>query len=78
MEETGSQKLRAAEAGIFSLAVFLPVFILSAHIGERELSRAYPLAWSLFAAAAASVSLPELAGRLGEWRRITGKILRRL
>ncbi|OGR41925.1 MAG: hypothetical protein A2X35_11500 [Elusimicrobia bacterium GWA2_61_42] len=68
MEETGSQKLRAAEAGIFSLAVFLPVFILSAHIGERELSRAYPLAWSLFAAAAAFAIA--YTGRVSFYRRI--------
>ncbi|HAT71619.1 MAG TPA: hypothetical protein DCS63_02255 [Elusimicrobia bacterium] len=68
MEATGSVRGRIIAAGIFSLAVFLPVFFLSAQIAAREINRLYPLAWALFAAAAGFAIV--YTGRVSFYRRI--------
>ena len=68
MKGTRSEGASAAAAGLFSLAVFVPVFLLSSHIAAREISRLYPLAWSLFAAASAFAI--GYTGRVSFYRRI--------
>jgi len=68
MEATGPVRGKLLAAGSFSVAVFLPVFFLSAQITAREISRLYPLAWTLFAAATGFAII--YTGRVSFYRRI--------
>jgi ferredoxin len=68
MSATACAKERAAAAAVFSLAVFVPVFLLSSRVVSGELGRLYPLAWSLFAAGCGFAIA--YTGRVSFYRRL--------
>jgi len=59
---------KAASAGVFAALVFIPALYFSTMIAGREISRAYGLAWALFAAGAAYAI--SYTGRVSFYRRI--------
>lgn len=60
--------MKAASAGLFAALVFLPAVYFSVTIAGREISRAYGLAWALFAAGAAFAI--SYTGKVSFYRRI--------
>lgn len=68
MERESFSRDKMASAGLFAALVFIPALYLSTMIAGREISRAYGLAWALFAGGTAYAI--SYTGRVSFYRRI--------